>query len=67
MSDFDDPTDPEVMDRWLPYLSPEDCEAALRFADVMVNAGLMEKVEAAAWSARLRAWKLAHTTEPAEA
>ena len=67
MSDTDQPTDPTVMDFWLPYLTPQDCEAGLRLAATMVEAGLMGEAEAAAWSARLRAWKLAHRTEPEEA
>jgi hypothetical protein len=33
----------------------------------MVEAGMIERAEATAWSARLRAWKLAHVSEPAEA
>ena len=67
MSDTDHPTDPAVMDWWLPYLSPRDCEAALRLADVMVEVGLMDRAEAAEWSRRLRAWKLAHSVDASEA
>lgn len=67
MANAEDPTDPAVMDRWLPYLSPNDCEAGLRLAAVMVEAGMMGEAEAAEWTARLRAWKAAHMTEPEEA
>ena len=41
MNDSHDPTEPAIMDRWLPYLSPEDCDAALRLAETMSDAGLV--------------------------
>lgn len=64
MEDRNDPTDAAIVDQWLPYVEPQECEAALRLADSMLQAGLITRSEAREWSVRLRAWKLAHVMEP---